>query len=121
MASLKGNTRLRAPGPDVCVCVCFFFFCFLPQRVKRRKIRAVWVWLKIESSEGQTAGFGTHVSTYQGSILVPVFEPQPFGAKSVFETKPIVAMVSIREKQTRVVQHSHSGLNPFPTRTVASV
>ena len=24
-----------------------------------------WLWLKINRSEGQTAGFGTHVSTYR--------------------------------------------------------
>ena len=29
-----------------------------------------WPWLKIKQ-EGQTAGVGNHVSTHQGSIVVP--------------------------------------------------
>ena len=48
------------------------------QRRRGRKGGVIWVWLKMRQ-EGQTAGFGFHVSTYQGSILeFRFFEPQPF-------------------------------------------
>ena len=37
----------------------------------------IWVWLKIKA--GQTAGFGFHVSTYQGKPFWYRFvEPPPF-------------------------------------------
>ena len=36
---------------------------------------STWVWLKISS--GGVTQVLVHVSTFQGSILVPVFEPQP--------------------------------------------
>ena len=35
----------------------------LPQ--ERRKPNSIWLWLKMQQ-EGQTAGFGNHVSTCQG-------------------------------------------------------
>ena len=38
----------------------------------------IWVWLK-KTNRGGYAGFGTHVSTYQGKpFWYRVFEPQPF-------------------------------------------
>ena len=38
-----------------------------------------WVWFKLKRLEGQTAGFGFHISTFQVGFWYRVFEPQPFG------------------------------------------
>ena len=48
----------------------------------KRHMALKWVWVKLNHG---TAGFGVHVSTYQGSIWGPIFDPQPFGERDDFE------------------------------------